>query len=270
MTSTPTVSIPLGAKPNIGCAWRCVHGSKSYESFVVPNLWAVHLYRYNAKFVIDGHVTHIRPGYAGFTPPGSRTEYYFEGRSVHVSSLFELEPSPLPHRQVPVLFPLGNSFELLWDRMEQVSALSQTDRLHSEIRLWDVLISIIGVSENPLSSSNNPKLVEQALAAIDHQLSESLTVEGLATQLSVSSRHLTRLFQASIGDTVIGTIQKKRMQRAEYLLQNTTISIKEIASLVGFTDLHHFNKSAKKHFGVAAGAIRDRGPAKVAITEFQY
>ena len=74
---------------------------------------------------------------------------------------------------------------------------------------------------------------------IELRLAETLSVKALADEVGISHNHLTRLFRAAVGDTVIGYIRQRRVQRARHLLEHTTLPIKTVAAQVGIEDPRH-------------------------------
>jgi transcriptional regulator GlxA family with amidase domain len=82
-------------------------------------------------------------------------------------------------------------------------------------------------------------------------------VASLAQQLDISHNHLTRLFQAEAKTSVVGYIRQRRMERAQHLLTQTTLPIKVIATQVGMRDLHAFNKTVRREFGVSPRSLRN-------------
>ncbi len=88
------------------------------------------------------------------------------------------------------------------------------------------------------------------------RLTEPLTVPEIAKAAGVSHNHLTRLFRATTGETVVGYIRSRRMERARHFLRATTLSIPAVAASVGIPDLQAFNKACHRELGASARAVR--------------
>lgn len=252
----PTVMVPATARPHLMQCWRAVHDDPAQQAFVVQGVWGVHLYRYTADARIAGHDLLIRPGWAGFTPPNVEAEYRFRGHSVHMFAHFEWPKQDDSMVEVPLLFPVGSDFAILWERMEEVSTLIYTDWLRAEVKLWDLILTLIEATRKSDSSVGLPTAVSRALATIDQRLGEPVSVEEIAGEACVSPNHLARLFRAHLGTTVIGTIQERRVVRARHLLERSDIPIKEVAVQVGIPDLQHFNKTIRRHLGSSPSQVR--------------
>ncbi len=82
---------------------------------------------------------------------------------------------------------------------------------------------------------------------ITARLDQPLTVEDLARQAKVSTRHLTRHFHAATGTTPLQWLLIQRIRRAQELLENTDSPVETIAASVGMgtatTLRRHFNRT---------------------------
>ncbi|MFJ9780455.1 helix-turn-helix domain-containing protein [Amycolatopsis sp. NPDC101161] len=91
---------------------------------------------------------------------------------------------------------------------------------------------------------------------ITARLDQPLTVEDLARQAKVSTRHLTRHFHAATGTTPLQWLLTQRIRRAQELLEKTDAPVERIAASVGMgtatTLRRHFNRTV----GVPPDAYR--------------
>jgi transcriptional regulator GlxA family with amidase domain len=100
--------------------------------------------------------------------------------------------------------------------------------------------------------------VAAAVAYIESHLASPLSVPSVATAAGVSHNHLTRLFRAETGDTIVAHIRRRRMARARHLLRESTLPIAAIATAVGIGDLQAFNKTCRRELGASPRALRAR------------
>jgi transcriptional regulator GlxA family with amidase domain len=98
------------------------------------------------------------------------------------------------------------------------------------------------------------------VALVEARLTEPLTVPEIARTVGVSHNHLTRLFRAATGETVVGNIRARRMERARHFLRATTLSITAVAASVGIPDLQAFNKTCRRELGASPRGIRAARP----------
>lgn len=79
------------------------------------------------------------------------------------------------------------------------------------------------------------------------RLDQPLTVEDLARQARMSSRHLTRQFRAATGTTPLQWLLTQRIHRAQELLETTGDSVDAVAEATGMgtatTLRRHFNRT---------------------------
>jgi transcriptional regulator GlxA family with amidase domain len=84
---------------------------------------------------------------------------------------------------------------------------------------------------------------------IDH-LSEPLTLESVAAEAHMSSRTLARRFRAETGDSVQDWIALRRVELARGLLEDSAMTISQIAYAAGFGS----TESLRRRFRAATGA----------------
>ena len=83
-------------------------------------------------------------------------------------------------------------------------------------------------------------------------------VDDFAARLGVGSRHLRRLFLEHVGATPIAVAQTRRVHFARKLVDETDLSITEIAFASGFASIRRFNTAFKKAFRHAPTDLRRR------------
>jgi transcriptional regulator GlxA family with amidase domain len=99
--------------------------------------------------------------------------------------------------------------------------------------------------------------VELSLRMIEAELKNpKLTATNLAAKLRISPSRLRQLFAAGLGAGPKTYIHQLRLSRARSLLQNSTLSVKEVMAAVGFNDPSHFSRDFKKNFGVSPTIYR--------------
>lgn len=109
------------------------------------------------------------------------------------------------------------------------------------------------VSQNSLSV----KVVEYVLTRNTDQLAD-LTVESIAAHLKVNRSHLSRSFRAEKNFTIEEFVFKIKIIRAASMLKdNPAITIKEVASQIGFSRCDYFISIFKRYFGTTPAKYRD-------------
>lgn len=229
------------------------HGGPRVERYQLPDLWCLHLYRYEATVRIGEQVFPIRTGYASVIPADMQMEYRFIGRSPHLYAHFRLQRCAAGETQIPAMQDLGDAFGRIYEQLEQVA---QSGGRRASARLWDVLWQIAERGVPEAAGLLAHPAVCQAVTLIERHLGEPLRVAALASETGVSDGYLRQLFQASFGMTVIGYIRRRRVERSSHLLKHSTLPVKAIAALVGLPDLHQFNKTIHQALGQSPRMVR--------------
>ncbi|NHM33070.1 AraC family transcriptional regulator [Neobacillus terrae] len=89
---------------------------------------------------------------------------------------------------------------------------------------------------------------------LNHQ--KSITLEQVAHYCHLSKFHFSHLFKKELGISVIDFLNKVRIDKAKYYLENTELNVQEIANLVGFTDANYFSRLFKKYINVSPKEYR--------------
>ena len=99
-------------------------------------------------------------------------------------------------------------------------------------------------------------LVKQAMLQLEQNLHAPQSIASVAGALGVSPRQLERRFQADLGLTPREFKGRLRLTRARWLLENTDLTVTEVALDCGFGDCAHFSRSFASHFGQRPSVLR--------------
>ena len=94
-----------------------------------------------------------------------------------------------------------------------------------------------------------------------------LAITEFARVANYSPSHLIRTFNAVYGKTPHAVLIEQRLKRALRLVNETELSITEVAHASGFEDRCAFARSFKRRFGETATAVRERKLAGVSVCE---
>ena len=83
----------------------------------------------------------------------------------------------------------------------------------------------------------------RARDAMDRDYAQPLDIEALAKIAIVSEAHFIRVFKATFGETPHRYLQRRRVERAMFLLRETERSVSEICLDVGFNSLGTFTRT---------------------------
>lgn len=91
-------------------------------------------------------------------------------------------------------------------------------------------------------------ILERALALMEKTIEEPIPCRTIARRVGVTSRQLQRLFARALETTPVRHYQRLRLSRAHALLQQTDLSVTEIAVGAGFNSLEHFCRLYRREF----------------------
>ena len=104
--------------------------------------------------------------------------------------------------------------------------------------------------KNMLSPSLNDGL-GRAVEYIQSNLSKDLSIKEIAKNANTSKSVLYRNFRSGFGCTVSEYVNKKRIERAIDLMENTDASIEEISQNTGFSSAAYFSRTFKNRMGIS-------------------
>ena len=83
----------------------------------------------------------------------------------------------------------------------------------------------------------------RARDAMDRDYAKALDIKALAAIAFVSEAHFIRVFKATFGETPHRYLQRRRVERAMFLLRETDRSVTEVSLDVGFSSLGTFTRT---------------------------
>lgn len=102
---------------------------------------------------------------------------------------------------------------------------------------------------------HNTKVIK-AISIMDASIETPLALPELAEQLKISTRQLERLFDQHLQQSPAQFYMKKRLERAEQLLKQTSLNVLEISIASGFSSVSHFSRTFNKHFNKSPSTAR--------------
>jgi AraC family carnitine catabolism transcriptional activator len=105
--------------------------------------------------------------------------------------------------------------------------------------------------------TDDPRLLA-VVRLMEEQIEEPVRAKDLATVAGLSLRQLERLFHAVIGQRLMGFYLKLRFERAQHLLNYSTLSMQEIAVATGFSSLAEFSRTFRRLSGKSPTQFRQR------------
>lgn len=129
------------------------------------------------------------------------------------------------------------------------------EELHQVLKNLELALTDISPqtkAESVSESAYTPaEIVTLVKDYIEKHYSEELDLNSIARVFGFSSSYLTKVFNKIENTTPSKFIRSYRMGIAKQLLNDTNMSIQQVASHVGYNDQFHFSRSFKQTFGIS-------------------
>ena len=204
----------------------------SEGSFVILDCYAPHSYgtRENCEIL-----------WMHFDGPGARTYY------------------SIIHQRAGTAFQMVNTWSVL-NRLQTIYQQFSTGAAIDEIVISKIISDILTLMALQKSSETEHRdaeaMTQKTIAFISAHLSEELSIETMARNVSLSPFHFIRMFKKETGLTPHQYIMNTRISHARYLLKNTKSPIKEVCFSLGFTSESIFSATFKRKQGMSPSAYR--------------
>ncbi|MBQ8597694.1 MAG: helix-turn-helix transcriptional regulator [Lachnospiraceae bacterium] len=147
------------------------------------------------------------------------------------------------------------SLQIITPQFENMLAVYQEHGKHSQFLLKNMLQNLILTiyqkrlpsKEDSLQISSFNEQVYEALIYIERNLAGNLSLNIVATQVSLSPSHFSRLFKHSVGFSFSEYVTHTRLEYAKLLMANEKLSITEVAERCGFNNANYFSSTFKKY-----------------------
>ncbi|CAG7644546.1 AraC family transcriptional regulator [Paenibacillus allorhizosphaerae] len=135
--------------------------------------------------------------------------------------------------------------------MDELKGKQAGYELYAEALLTELLLLIYRweeryVSQDAPSQDNLQEKITQVARYISTHYKEDITLEKLSDHFFISPYYLCRIFKKLTGLSVVEYVQLARMREAKRLLEETNEKIIDIAEMVGYASVGHFNRVFKK------------------------
>ncbi len=132
------------------------------------------------------------------------------------------------------------------DKLRKAYA-SQPTISPEEIKGIQILLEMTAMRlcENESFFTEGSDLVGKIERLVRDNLSSDLSLKNIANQVFMNPSYISAVYHKTTGVSLSTFIKTERVQRASYLLANTTMSIADVARSVGFKDANYFSRVFK-------------------------
>lgn len=132
--------------------------------------------------------------------------------------------------------------------------------LNNQKQLFDYLSNVIEDACLEITTLQERSLRTSMLESVEyineHYLEPEISVEQIAGRYHISTSYYSRLFNAICEMSFPEYVNNLRMEYAGNLLRGTKLSVKEVCSKAGFSNVSYFSTQFKKKYGVSPSTFR--------------
>jgi AraC-like DNA-binding protein len=132
-------------------------------------------------------------------------------------------------------------------------------KLHAQANVLEFIIGLVQhfVGE-PNLEQRKTRLIHELREELDHLEGLLPGLDELALRYGLSERVMNDEFKREYGQSIFAYISDRRLSAAYAALQHNQISLKVVASQLGYADVSHFSNAFFKKFGCRPGSLRRR------------
>lgn len=253
----------------------------------LPDILESHLLiavnRDDAQFTIDSRLYSLKRGAVFIGVPGQRIAYmgnvspeaedggyllFFDmrGKSALQEAAVrrignERAGGVIPEAFASILLHLCATAHLHWRHD------SKWERFRSQAAFQEIVYHVLRQTDAAVNPGLDAAL-EQTRLYLDRHYHENPSMEQLAQQVGVSSRHFRRAFKQRFGISATDYVTDFRMSQAKRLMATTKQPLAEIARQVGYQDESHFRRTFKNHLGLSPAMYVKNRRLKIAACSF--
>lgn len=120
--------------------------------------------------------------------------------------------------------------------------------------LTQALVSTVRASEQ--AAPNLHPATQGVIDYLHRHYALPLCLDAIGKQTGYTAPYISGVFSRDMGMTVRSFLQRLRIEKAAGLMDETALSLSQIAQQVGYTDAKHFADLFKRHKGVSPKAYR--------------
>ena len=154
----------------------------------------------------------------------------------------------------------------LFHRYLDDQAAGRLDNFYAGLLLLQILCEVARGPVEP-EVSKGAVLAGRAEAYVTHHIADKLSTARIARSLRVNPDYLNRVFRSVHKITITEFINRRKVADAAKLLRETTDSIADIASALGYTTAGYFGRVFERYNGASPGEYRRQNTRHVSEIE---
>jgi len=150
--------------------------------------------------------------------------------------------------------------EVYNDLHKIINELNQNkENLMIQILLMQLMIDVsrqlVHFTDQSISSKNI--YVKKAIEYLYHHYDCDIKVSQIAESINIHEGYLYRIFKQSTGKTIMNYLMEIRLDKAKLMLENTDVSITDIAEYIGINSRQYFTYIFKRYYKLTPSNYRN-------------
>ncbi len=151
--------------------------------------------------------------------------------------------------------PISSEISLALENLRANNICSRAQRCFMNGKLMEVLALLYDSYEKrskvyPGVKKRDLNCIIKAACILEGDMSNPPKIPELARMVGINDNKLKKLSKIVLGNTIYGYLNEKRIEKASELLLNGELSIRDVASNVGFKHVGYFSKLFREKHGV--------------------
>lgn len=220
--------------------------------------------QYILEYIIEGegtveieeYVYHPKKGDVYFLPRDIPHVYYSSKKNPWTKIWVNIKGPMVDY--LASNYELGYYFENLDIYDEMKSIISIAKKSNDVLAASEIIFKIFNKMYSSAQNRKKYALSDMIKDYIDANITGKITIEDMSHYVGKSPSQITKVFKATYNITPYEYLIKTKINLSKNLLKNTSLTIKEIAERLSFTDEYYFSNIFKKRVGISPKFYRNK------------
>lgn len=190
--------------------------------------------------------------------------FYFGFKGKKVADIVKtafvtIETPMIYHTNLKYAESIMNGFLVLGERNSEAAVIEAYSLFYEMVSFWaSENIHFEDRRKNTRHSSVQDEHIARAITYIEQNYFKNIQVSQIAEFLNINPSYFSRIFKNAYQMTISSYLQRFRLEIAKNLLDNSALTINQVAIESGFEDSAYFISVFKKNFGMTPKQYRSQ------------
>lgn len=155
------------------------------------------------------------------------------------------------------VFQLSNAdFKIVDEIYSEIYSNLKEDCYDNALMNSSLCYKLIMVLSRYVESDSIPPRLSRIVKYLDNNINKNLSLSDMCHRFGLSKSTINREFKEHFRQSPVDYFLEKKSLAAKYLIENTDLSMKEIAAEMGYSSQIYFSNDFKKRYGLAPSKFR--------------